>query len=222
MIALQKLQNAKTKAIIAWQQYKRRRKLNARDFTIISNNCWAGTAVYQPFGLKYNTPTVGLFFMDDDYIRFLERFDWYVKLKPKLIEPQNSRYYNKISKNGSTSVSYPIATLGDDIEIHFLHYQSPQEAIIKWQRRAARINYNKLLIKASLRDTTRDGANDFVRRFDALPYRNKICFVPYGDCVECESCVYVPELSDLDLVGGDETNATQSHIDIFSVLNSIK
>ncbi len=50
--------------------WSRRRRLKHTDFSIISNNCWAGTAVYQPFGLKYNTPTVGLFFMDEDYICF--------------------------------------------------------------------------------------------------------------------------------------------------------
>lgn len=221
MIFFTKLQNAKTKAVIAWHQYKRRRKLNVRDFTIISNNCWAGTAVYQPFGLKYNTPTIGLFFMDDDYIRFLERFDCYVRLTPIFIAPQRSRYYNKISKDGTTPVSYPIATLGDDVEIHFLHYHSSQEALIKWQRRAARINRNKLLIKASLRDTASARANDFIHRFEALTFRNKICFVPFENCTQCDCCVYVPELSQLELIGGDETNATLSHIDIYSVLNGI-
>ncbi|MDE6218484.1 MAG: DUF1919 domain-containing protein, partial [Muribaculaceae bacterium] len=64
-----KLRNALIKISTAYNRWNRRRKLKHNDFTIISNNCWAGTAVYQPFGLKYNTPTVGLFIIDEDYIQ---------------------------------------------------------------------------------------------------------------------------------------------------------
>ena len=74
---LQKVRNAKIK----YSRYKkckaRRKQLLFTDFTIISNNCWGGL-VYQYFGLPYTSPTVGLFIMDDDYIKFLENLDYYL------------------------------------------------------------------------------------------------------------------------------------------------
>lgn len=129
-----KLKNAITKLRSKYAQWKNRRKLKSTEFSVISNNCWAGTAIYQPFGLKYNTPTVGLFLMDEDYIRFLERLEWYLQQTPRFIRPEQSKYYDKISNNGNVQVSYPIAIIGDDVELFFMHYHSEQEALTKWQR----------------------------------------------------------------------------------------
>ena len=39
----------------------RRKKLKIKNPTIISNNCWAGI-VSQYLGIKYYTPTIGLYF----------------------------------------------------------------------------------------------------------------------------------------------------------------
>ena len=47
----------------------RKRKLFNKNFTIISNNCWAGW-VYRRYNIEYKTPTVGLFIMPDDYMIF--------------------------------------------------------------------------------------------------------------------------------------------------------
>ena len=57
-----------------------RAKLKNRDFTIFCNNC-VGAGIYHKYGLKYTTPTVGLFFFSEDYIyiKFLEKIDWYLK-----------------------------------------------------------------------------------------------------------------------------------------------
>ena len=49
---------------------KRRNKLNNTDFSIISNNCWGGS-VYRRYGLQYKSPTIGLYFFAEEYIKFL-------------------------------------------------------------------------------------------------------------------------------------------------------
>lgn len=172
-----KLKNAYIKLRNKYNQWHERRKLKSTDFSIISNNCWAGTAVYQPFGLIYNTPTVGLFIMDEDYIRFLENLKWYLNETPQFITPKESKYYNKISDNGSKEIAYPVATIGGDVELHFLHYNSQNEALTKWLRRVKRINFDKLLIKLSLRDNGYDIIS-MHNRFKSLPFKNKICFSP--------------------------------------------
>lgn len=216
---LQKIKNAFIKLTIKWRQYCRRRQLHHTDFTIISNNCWAGTAVYQSFGLKYNTPTVGLFIMDEDYMKFLERLDRYMAQVPVIIRPEQSKYYSKISANGTKPITYPIATIGGDVEIHFLHYPDAEEAIEKWMNRKQRINYDRLLVKMSLRDSGYDVAA-MLNRFHKLPYKNKICFSPIGN--DSSDVVVVPELKKLNLVGGDETEYTLRHINIVKVLNSVE
>lgn len=213
-----KLRNAFFKLKVQCDRWSRRRRLKHTDFSIISNNCWAGTAVYQPFGLKYNTPTVGLFFMDEDYICFLERVYWYLNQSLEFISPEKSKYYDKISDNGNRKVKYPIALLGGDVEVHFLHYSNCEEARKKWERRARRLNPNKMLVKMSIRDNGYD-ITTMLNRFCNLPYKNKICFspIPYPS----SSIVCVPELKTLNLVGGDETEFTLKKIDVYSLLNSI-
>lgn len=213
-----KLKDVLIKLRIKYRQRCERLKLKQTEICIISNNCWAGTAVYQPFGLKYNTPTVGLYFMDEDYICFLERLYWYLNQSLEFISPEKSKYYDKISDNGNRKVEYPIALLGGDVEVHFLHYSNCEEARKKWERRARRLNPNKMLVKMSIRDNGYD-IPTMLNRFCNLPYKNKICFspIPYPS----SSIVCVPELKTLNLVGGDETEYTLKRIDVYSLLNSI-
>jgi len=216
-----KIKNALIKLRIEYDQWRERRKLKYTDFSIISNNCWAATAIYQPFGLKYNTPTVGLFIMDEDYIRMLENLDYYLGSNLRFIVPEKSKYYDKISDNGKQEVTYPIALLGEDVEIHFLHYHSQEEAEQKWQRRCKRINKRRLLIKMSLRDSGYD-KDEMANRFIKLDYPNKILFVPDSVSVKSPNLIKVTELSRLNLVGGDETELTLRRINVYDLLNSLK
>lgn len=48
----------------------RKKQINKDRFTIISNNCWGGE-VYESYNLIKQSPTVGLFFMASDYIKFI-------------------------------------------------------------------------------------------------------------------------------------------------------
>lgn len=202
--------------------YRKRRKLKIRDFTIIANNCWAGTAVYQPFGLRYNTPTVGLFFFDEDYVKFIEELEYYLALPIHFISPSESKYYDKITSKGSREVTYPIGLLDNDVEIHFLHYATEAEASEKWEKRKRRINRQKILIKMSIRDAESE-IEPLLERFIALPFKNRIAFVASAPdkFKNNEQIVEVPEIAQLNLVGDDETSATLRHFDLRSLLNSI-
>lgn len=123
----------------------RRRKLNNTDFTIISNNCWGGIC-YEYFGLQKQSPTVGCYFFSDDYIKFINNLHFYFSQKLNIISAKESKHYDSLkSKN---EINVPIGKLGD-IEVIFLHYKTPQEALDKWNRRCKRINWNNLIIKYS-------------------------------------------------------------------------
>jgi uncharacterized protein (DUF1919 family) len=145
----------------------RRRKLESSDFTVICNNCLVGTGIYQKFGLKYNTPTVGLLFYPEDYLGFLEGFNEFIKQPMRF--KQSSRYdaVNEIRK----SIPYPIGVLGDSIEIQFLHYRTEDDAAKKWARRSQRINFDRLYFMFS----DRDGVTpEHIERYARLPFERKV------------------------------------------------
>lgn len=210
---VQKIRNVKFKISDSKIKHKRRKQIKCKDFSIISNNCWGGL-VYQYFGLRYNSPTVGLFIMDDDYIKFLERLDHYLQQPLRFIKIDESRYKEKLASESTAKNNYPIAIL-DDIEIHFLHYHSEEEAELKWNARKARINYDNLIIKMSQRSS-----NDchILERFAALPYKNKICFTEFEYIGK--EFVFVPELKYLNIQGGDETPFVMARLNLVEFLST--
>lgn len=148
----------------------RKKKLKYDDFTIISNNCWGGM-IYESYNLPKESPTVGLFFMASDYIKFLSDIHGYLEQNLSFIDPNESKYKDFLETDPRFG-SYPIGKL-KDIEIMFLHYHSEEEAKEKWERRCKRVNWNRLLVKFNDQNgcTERD-----VKDFLKLPYKNKLFF----------------------------------------------
>ena len=102
----------------------RRKKLTRTDFSIFSNNCWAGS-VYRRYGLPYSSPTAGLYFFASDYVKFASRLRHYTATPLEFIDARDSRYADQLREKGE--LDKPVARL-DDIEVVFLHYPSPEEA----------------------------------------------------------------------------------------------
>jgi uncharacterized protein (DUF1919 family) len=158
-----------------WWFYRTTRcQLRNRNVTIISENCWGGI-LCQYLGIGYNSPFVGLLVPAPDYIKILRSLKEYVEGDFRFIPRSESRYERELRyfKN-----DFPIAELtpkggGDVVEIHFLHYKSPEEAVEKWRRRAQRINYDNIIVKLAERNecTAKE-----IAEFDALDYPSKICF----------------------------------------------
>ena len=147
----------------------RKKNLNVQNLTIISNNCWAGI-VSQYLGIKYYTPTIGLYFFSEEYIKFLERFDYYIKQKLEIIDTKDSKYYDEmIKKNHQNAVVGKL----DDVEIVFLHMKTGEEAIEKWNKRVKRINRRNIIFKFCEQN---ECSSEHIKRFENLPFKNKICF----------------------------------------------
>jgi uncharacterized protein (DUF1919 family) len=150
---------------------KRRKEINCEDFTIISNNCWGGL-VYESYGLIKSSPTVGCYFVAEEFLKFASNFEYYVKeCEMEFVEPDDSRH-REFYKNGGNFGNYPIARVGD-VEIAMLHYHSNEEAKEKWERRCRRINYDKLIFKLNDQNLCSD---EIVESFLALPHKNKLFF----------------------------------------------
>lgn len=143
-----------------------KRRVKNKDFTIISNNCWAGKA-YQYLDLPYLTPTVGLYFFAEDYLKFVKNLNYYLSLELQFIDNNESKYVDYLKDRNHMEV--PIGIL-DDIEIVFLHYSSKEEAKVKWEKRKQRVNYSNIIIKFSKMNGCTETQ---IKDFDEIDFKNK-------------------------------------------------
>lgn len=140
---------------------------------IFSNNCWGGH-VYRYFGLPYLSPTVGMYYFADDYIRFVSNLKHYCSCEPVMIKAEESHNYDKLKEQGNTNV--PIGLFGGDVEVVFLHCHSDEEAKTKWMRRCERINWENIILKFSEQNYA---TLDNLKVFDDLPYYRKVIFTSH-------------------------------------------
>ncbi len=103
--------NLRNKVCIPLTCKRRGKRLCNKKFTIISNNCWGGT-VYEAHDLQKQSPTIGLFFIAEDYIKFLKHFKEYLKSPITFITPAESRWKDLNEVSGDSRFgSYPVGTL---------------------------------------------------------------------------------------------------------------
>lgn len=150
---------------------RRRKKLNNTDFSIISNNCWAGS-VYRRYGLPYSSPTVGLYFFSEEYIKLLSNLERNLFLPFSVVSATESKYYQELVKKGQENVL--IGKLGDEIEMVLLHYHSKKEAEEKWNRRLERVNLNNLIVKMSEMNLC---SKECLLAFDKMSFNKKVLLV---------------------------------------------
>ncbi|WP_287212528.1 DUF1919 domain-containing protein [Muribaculum sp.] len=162
--------------------------------SIISPNCFAGR-IMQDLKLKYNSPTLGLYFMYPDYIEFLQNLRFYLT-EAKIQFVEHSKYPLGDERRAKWSHWYPIGLLDGKVEIHFLHYNTEKEAAEKWYRRASRVNFENLFIIGMQQNLCTE--KDIID-FDLLPYENKIMFSTMP--IPLPSNEYMPEFGNTDNVG---------------------
>jgi len=145
------------------------KKLKSKDITIISNNCFGGI-FYRDNALEYRTPTCGLFFMAEEYIKFIYNLDHYLSIDEiteiKCEDSKYKEYLNEIQYNG-------IIGKIEDLEIMFLHYDNIEEAKEKWNRRKKRINKEKIIFKFNDQNLC---THAHLQKFNEFDAKNKICF----------------------------------------------
>lgn len=192
------------------------KKLLNKEFTIISNNCWGGT-VYEAYNLQKQSPTVGMFFMADDYIKFISNLEEYLQAELQFINPLETKWKSFVEKDQRFG-RYPVGRL-NDIEIHFLHYQNEKEAMQKWKRRIRRINWEHLLIKFN----DQNGCTERnLREFCKLPYKNKIFFTCKDWGIQDDVIKKIHQSSGEDhILASYEPFGKTKEIDITKVLNSL-
>lgn len=189
----------------------RREKLNNKDFTIISNNCWGGH-VYRHFGLPYSSPTVGLYFFADEYIRFISNLETYIYEPLRIIKASESKYYSELKRKKQLNV--PIGVLANDIEIVFLHYKSEEEAIKKWNRRVERVNLDNLIVKFSEMNLCKI---ENILQFEKINFRKKLLFLSKPVKEAPDGIIVQRYTNDDEII--DDTTYYSSFIDLTDFIN---
>lgn len=113
---------------------KMRKKLKSTGVSIISQNCIGGV-FYHDMQMEFLSPMINLFFKEPDFVRLV----------------LNLHHYMESDLSVEMGNEYPIGWL-DDVEIHFMHYKTCQEAKDSWDRRKKRINYDKIIVVATDRN----------------------------------------------------------------------
>lgn len=191
----------------------KQRKFKYKDFTIISNNCFGGI-VYRNNDIPYNTPTAGLFFMADDYIKFIYNMKEYLNMDLVEIKLKNSKHYKYLN---SINYSAPIGKLGD-VEIMFLHYPTFAEAKEKWERRKKRINYDKIIYKFCEQN---ECMYEHLKKFDEFKADNKICFT-YNNYPELNTIQFKEFENDPKSFSDVVEKIFKKYINIYDYVNSMK
>lgn len=184
------------------------KQIKNRNFTIIASNC-TGTLPYRFLDMPYNTPTINLYFMAPDYIRFVKNLDYYLGL------PIKFRAQSRYAKAEATRKQYGMFPVGvlDDIEIHFMHYRSEADAAAKWNRRKQRINRAHMVFAFTDKDLC---TPELLQEFDELPFANKFVFTAkrYSNL---NSCITIPDFS-----GESEIGDAYTHYDVLREVNFAK
>ncbi len=202
----------KWKFIIPKLADKRRSSLKTDDFTIISNNCWGGK-VYEYFNIPKKTPTVGLYFFAEDYVKLCSNLKYYLSQDISFINFDNSRHKTELIRRKEQN-----AIIGklQDIEIVFLHYHDKKTILEKWKRRIDRINWNHVILKFSYQNNCND---DLIKQFLNISEYKKICFIgKLIDGYSNDDLILFPKHKGKETV--DETTNMDSSFDLISLINS--
>ena len=168
------------------QYIPRLKKHFPEGISVVSNNCFAGR-IYQDLHLPYLSPTAGLTILYPDYITFLEKLEYYKSAPLQWVE--TSKFPRGEEMRKTWKHWYPIALIGGDLEIHFLHYHTKEEAEAKWIKRCSRIDMNNLYVVAAAQGNCTE---DMVARFAKLPYK-KLFLVKEQYKTKYPDVIYVPE-----------------------------
>lgn len=117
--------------------------------------------VLHDFGLGFNSPFVNLYITAPDYLKVVSNIKYYTSPECVL-------------QDVTGTSSYPKGLLQNEVTLHFMHYNSFEEAEKKWRQRCSRIDYENLYVIFVQQTSCND---KLLRQFDNLDFKNKIALV---------------------------------------------
>ena len=129
--------------------------------SIISCNCWGGVLCHT-LGMECLSPFKNLWVKADEILHMMDDLRSYMSETP---------YFIRWEKDLNSINNYPVMGIRD-IQIHFNHDDNVDDALKKWKRRCAKINYDNLFLMIFTKD------KEVVEKFLHYNGTRKICFVP--------------------------------------------
>jgi uncharacterized protein (DUF1919 family) len=169
----------KVRSAVTWKHFAKglrnsfgtalnRAGLEFENFTVISNDCW-GQALYEGYGLPYQTPLVGAGMHADCFLCFLTDIEGYLRSPLRFIA--KSRYM-AVKRLRNHSHLWPIGLLRDDVEVHFMHYYTEDACRRMWDAGCEKLRLDRLAVKFT---ADKDGATpEHVKRFAAMHFERKL------------------------------------------------
>lgn len=139
-------------------RYFYRKSLKVRSFSLITNNCIGGI-IYHDMHLQFLSPTINLYFDNEEFIRFCTYLDEYLFLA--------------VEECISIQKPFPVGVLHGshgDVHIYFMHYDSFEQAVSRWNERKKRINYDNIYIIMEAQKCS----SAILAKFNDIPYANKV------------------------------------------------
>lgn len=145
--------------------------------TYISNNC-SNISFYFKENREYDHPIIGALFVNDhEYVKFCKNFYYYIHKTPVFREPRKDSVW--AIQNGSPwykhkeiKEGYPVMYL-EDIEIHWIHEDSIQSLLEKYERRIKRLAFDNVYFLLSASDLCNDYKKEeykkMVKTFLSIP-----------------------------------------------------
>jgi uncharacterized protein (DUF1919 family) len=157
--------------------------------------------------MPFLSPLINMFELDADYIKLLQSLREYLDYPLKLYK---FGYDTNLKKN------YPICRI-HDVNLYMNHYDDFDIAFNKWEERKKRINWDNLFI---MMYTTSEA---ILNEFDKLPYKNKICFVPFKS--KLQSAFFVDYHNDNQQfwkIVNDMGSGRYRYYDVLDLLSGVK
>ena len=148
----------------------KRRKLKNNTPSILCDNCNAGVILHD-LNLKFNTPTINLYFEPSDYLKLLS-------------DPY--KYLNSIPVEICSDKPFPVGVI-ENITAFFMHFETFESAKEKWVERSKRINIENCFVMMTDKNSC---TYDNIKEFDSLPYAHKVIFT-HKSYPEFKSACYI-------------------------------
>lgn len=145
--------------------YFRRKLLKSQSISFVANNCIAGH-FYEMAGILMSSPTINTGLTPEDFIKLCKSPQKYLNMD---IKCDRMGFHNE-NNNESPNRLYPIGRL-DDIEVHFVHEKTGQDAEDKWNTLRENVDFENLIFL--LADNHTNGIPIRVQKeFMELPQRH--------------------------------------------------
>jgi len=169
------------------------------NLSIISNTCLAA-AVARLTYRQYDHPFFGSLFVNDhQYLKFIQKFDQYIKVEPRFGKPDPHSVWARQSGNmwyqeKTISPGYPVTYLDlqgeEPIEIHWIHEDDEKTLLETYKRRRERIFEKKLFVWSTsefINNHTEEERKKIIDEFNKIP--NSLLITNNPD----ENGIFVPE-----------------------------